>query len=112
MTGPSPRCLAGGFGAGAASDEEDDAALDAEFEQQQAEEDEAMAAVLEHQAKERRKGAAVRSQRKLYDQSLEVRILLQRAVTGANRLPRPDARAAAASSDGRIHKAYSKVVEG
>jgi len=58
------------------------------------EEGEVAKALGERARREREKGVAVRNQRELYDRALGMRILLQRAVEGANRLPRPEARRA------------------
>jgi protein AATF/BFR2 len=64
----------------------------------------AAAARQQRGAKEAAKAAAVRAQRAIWERALEARILLQRPVAAAARLPRPEGRAAAAGADARVAK--------
>jgi protein AATF/BFR2 len=89
-------------GGGAASGgEEDDemAALEREYESMAAAEVEASAGLRERAAKELRKARAVAAQRRVWQRALEARILLQRALAGAHRLPRGEGHAAVGAVD-------------
>jgi hypothetical protein len=76
-------------GAGGGSDGEDGemAELEREYEAMRVAEVEAAAGLQERAARERQKALAVRAQQQLWQRGLEARILLQRALQGANRLP-------------------------
>ncbi len=58
------------------------------------------AAAQQRASRERAKGAAVRRQRLLWERTLELRIMLQRCLQGANRLPLGEARDLAAARAG------------
>jgi protein AATF/BFR2 len=75
--------------------DDEEAALEREYEAMQAAEAEVVAGLRERAAKERQKGAAVAAQTNAWRRSLELRILLQRVLLGANRLPGPETRAVA-----------------
>jgi hypothetical protein len=97
----------GDAGAGTGSDEDAaaaaaddaDAALEREYAELRVAEAEAAAGLRERAARERRKAAAVRAQREVWARALEARIVLQRALAGANRLPRGRSAAAARAAD-------------
>jgi protein AATF/BFR2 len=76
-----------------------DAALEREYAELRVAEAEAAAGLRERAARERRKAAAVRAQREVWARALEARIVLQRALAGANRLPRGRSAAAARAAD-------------
>ena len=54
----------------------------------------ALSALKERAEKERRKALAVAAQKKIWNCGLEIRILIQRVLQGANRLPQPRGRSA------------------
>lgn len=87
----------GGSGRGGRGDDGGDD-LAAEFAGALAQDQAALASLRTNDAKERQKGVAVKHQQALYDRALEVRILLQKCVGGANRFPRPAAHRAIALS--------------
>ena len=66
------------------------AALDAEYAAADAAALDSREALREAAARDARKGAAVAAQRAAWDRALEARIMLQRALGGCNRLPRPE----------------------
>jgi protein AATF/BFR2 len=55
------------------------------------------------------KAAGVRAQQRLWGNALELRIRLQKAVNGANRLPRPAAAAAFKSSSNQVAAGYRQL---
>lgn len=77
------------------------AALEREYAEMRAAEAEAAAGLRERAAKERQKALAVQAQQALWQRGLELRILLQRALQGANRLPQVCARWRAGRTRGR-----------
>ena len=81
---------------------EDDelAALDAEYAAADAAALGSREALREAAARDARKGAAVAAQRAAWDRALEARIMLQRALGGCNRLPRPETMALVARLGG------------
>lgn len=66
------------------------AALDAEYAAADAAALGSREALREAAARDAKKGAAVAAQRAAWDRALEARIMLQRALGGCNRLPRPE----------------------
>jgi protein AATF/BFR2 len=55
------------------------------------------------------KAAGVRAQQRLWGNALELRIRLQKAVNGANRLPRPPAAAAFQSANSQVAASYKQL---
>ncbi|KAL4452760.1 hypothetical protein ABPG75_008422 [Micractinium tetrahymenae] len=89
----------GGAAATAAAAAEDEmAALEREYEAMQQDEQADMAGLKERAARERRKALAVQAQKAVWQRGLESRILLQRALVGANRLPQGEMAAVTAGS--------------
>jgi len=76
------------------------AALDAEYAAADAAALGSREALREAAARDAKKGAAVAAQRQAWDRALEARIMLQRALGGCNRLPRPETMALVARSEG------------
>ncbi|KAI8464900.1 MAG: apoptosis antagonizing transcription factor-domain-containing protein [Monoraphidium minutum] len=60
--------------------------------------------------REAAKARAVRAQRTVWERALEARILLQRPVAGAARLPRPGPRAAAVAASGDVRQGYADLL--
>jgi protein AATF/BFR2 len=79
------------------------AAVRAEGEQQ------LMAAAAAGGDRQAAKAAGVRAQQRLWGNALELRIRLQKAVNGANRLPRPPAAAAFKSSSKQVAAGYKQL---
>jgi protein AATF/BFR2 len=69
--------------------DDEEALLEREYEQLRAEEAAAVEGLKAKLGEEREKGVAVKDQRRLWDRMVELRILLQKVVPAANRLPRP-----------------------
>ena len=67
----------------------------------------ALEGLKERAAKERRKAVAVQAQKSVWQRGLEARILLQRALAGANRLPQGGMQAAAAGASGELATAFA-----
>lgn len=59
--------------------------------------------------KQAAKAAGVRAQQRLWGNALELRIRLQKAVNGANRLPRPAAAAVLQSSNSQVAASYQQL---
>ena len=83
------------------------AALEAEYAALQAADADAVAGLRERAERERLKALAVRAQRSLWQRGLELRILLQRALGGANRLPRPAGHAAVSAASPELAQALA-----
>eukprot|EP00775_Hariotina_reticulata_P001616 gene1616-1956_t len=66
----------------------------------------------ERGSKDASKAAGVRAQKRLWGSALEMRIRLQRLVTGANILPRPQQQAALAAADPQIAASAWAAVDG
>ncbi|KAI3432718.1 hypothetical protein D9Q98_004261 [Chlorella vulgaris] len=100
--------LAGGGAAGvvAADEAAELAALEKEYEAMQQDEQTAVAGLRERAGKERKKALAVQAQTSVWQRGLEARILLQRALAGANRLPQGRMQAAAAAADDELAAAF------
>lgn len=86
------------------------AALEREYAEMRAAEAEAAAGLRERAAKERQKALAVQAQQALWQRGLELRILLQRALQGANRLPQVGARWACWAHAGQGRQWWSEAL--
>ena len=74
-------------------------ALEKEYRDAQVEDAHSLSALKERALKERQKSLAVASQKKIWNRSLEIRILLQKVLQGANRLPQSEGHQAIAMHD-------------
>lgn len=70
------------------------------------EDEQALVTLRARTQREVEKGAAVRRQRMLYDRSLEMRILLQKCVAGANQMPPPATRQQAVAAEPQVQQGY------
>ena len=61
-------------------------------------------------SKERTKGFAVMHQKRLWEKSLEMRILLQRCLQAANRMPHGLSHASAISADSALAEGYATLI--
>eukprot|EP00250_Pteridium_aquilinum_P022809 c25735_g1_i1 orf=320-1726(-) len=85
-------------------------ALDKEYKELQAQEVDTMLHNLKGRSDEEvLKGQAVRSQKALWDKALEVRILLQKPFSSANRLPLGDTRLHISESNKEVDNAFAKL---
>mmetsp|Transcript_13295 Transcript_13295/g.48400 ORF Transcript_13295/g.48400 Transcript_13295/m.48400 type:complete len:456 (+) Transcript_13295:85-1452(+) len=103
----------GAEGDGAVDGDEDGrmAALREEYAALAAEEEAALLRRREGAASDVAKAAGVRAQRGLYERALELRILLQRVVAGANKMPRPSPRRELVASDAEVRAAYAELTQ-
>jgi protein AATF/BFR2 len=92
-------------------DEDEGAALEREYRETRQAEADALAGLKERAEKERRKAAAVASQRRLWNSGLELRILLQRSLQGGNRLPQPEGRSAVAVVDPELDASLKSLAK-
>ncbi|BFI23348.1 protein AATF/BFR2 [Marchantia polymorpha subsp. ruderalis] len=105
------------------SDEEDDAlkkwqlnsgqddeldALSREYEKLREQEVEVRETLKGEEGDNYRKGQAVQNQKALWDRALEIRISLQKSLSGANRLPKKQAKVAL-SENKDVREAYSRL---
>ena len=85
----------------------------AELERQYAEvarqDQAALANIKDRTSKERIKGLAVLHQKQLWEKNLELRILLQKCLTSANRLPHGLDHTVAVQADTRLAEGYRKL---
>ncbi|PIN27158.1 Apoptosis antagonizing transcription factor/protein transport protein [Handroanthus impetiginosus] len=66
---------------------------------------------LKHQKDEDlQKGQAVKNQRALWDKTLELRFLVQKAFSSSNRLPQEPVRSLFCDTDSRVSEAYSDLI--
>jgi len=79
--------------------EDDAAALEREYRAVQEEEALAVAGLQERAVKEKKKAVAVRAQCSIWNAGLEMRILMQKALQGANKLPQPESHRVAVALD-------------
>ncbi|XP_052194760.1 uncharacterized protein LOC127802781 [Diospyros lotus] len=56
------------------------------------------------------KGQAVKNQKALWDKTLELRFLLQKAFSNSNRLPKEPVRSSFCDSDSKVNEAYSELI--
>jgi len=70
-----------------------------------------MAGLQERAAKERKKAIAVRAQRSLWNAGLELRIILQRALQGSNKMPQAASHRVAVSRDKVIQAGLEGLVD-
>lgn len=70
----------------------------------EAEAAEQLLAAAVHSSKDAAKAAGVRAQQRLWGSALELRICLQKGVSGANVLPRPTAAAELKAADKQVAK--------
>ncbi|DBB16021.1 TPA: hypothetical protein ACH3X3_003386 [Trebouxia sp. C0006] len=70
----------------------------------------ALASIKDRATKEQTKGSAVLHQKQLWEQNLELRILLQRCLQAANRMPHAASHAAVLSADQGLAQGYAGLV--
>ncbi|GAB4815144.1 hypothetical protein N2152v2_002190 [Parachlorella kessleri] len=87
------------------------AELEREYEAMRAAEAEAAAGLRERAQREQHKALAVRAQAQLWGRGLELRILLQRALQGANRLPQAQAHGTAAAASEELLGGFSSLAQ-
>ena len=80
-----------------------------EYYQLQQEEAQTVQLLKQHRDAQRKKGLAVQAQQRIWDGALEIRILLQRALQAANRLPRSKARDAIKKIDSNMFNGLQSV---
>lgn len=82
-----------------------------ERELQSIQESEATAAahLKERAVRERQKALAVKAQKTVWNKALETRILLQKSLQGANKLPEPESQAALIAADEGLEGAYASL---
>lgn len=83
--------------------------LEQEYNQLQQEEAETMKVLQQHRDAQRKKGLAVYAQQRIWDGALEIRILLQRVLQGANRFPRSKARNTIKKLDPQLYSGLQGV---
>nr|CAD1836488.1 unnamed protein product [Ananas comosus var. bracteatus] len=64
-----------------------------------------------HKDEDALKGQAVKNQKALWDKSLELRFLLQKAFASSNRLPKEPFRSTYCGSDTAVNQAYSDLIQ-
>ncbi|KAI8545458.1 hypothetical protein RHMOL_Rhmol07G0041700 [Rhododendron molle] len=57
------------------------------------------------------KGQAVKNQKALWDKTLELRFLIQKAFSSANRLPKEPIKSSFCDSDNKVNEAYSDLID-
>ncbi|CAL5330719.1 unnamed protein product [Camellia sinensis] len=63
-----------------------------------------------HKDEDLLKGQAVKSQKVLWDKTLELRFLLQKAFSSSNRLPKEPLKSSFCDSDSKVNEAYSDLI--
>ncbi|KAK9841761.1 hypothetical protein WJX81_001171 [Elliptochloris bilobata] len=92
-------------------EDEEMAVLEAEFEAVAAADAAAVGALRERAARERARGVALRNQRAVWEAVLEQRILLQRCLQAANRLPYAECHAAAAAATPELRSGFAGLAD-
>ncbi|MCO5591063.1 hypothetical protein L7F22_045040 [Adiantum nelumboides] len=99
----------GNYDAQHAARDEELEALDKEYKELQAQEVDMLHNLKGRSDEEMLKGQAVRSQKALWDNCLEVRILLQKPFSNANRLPLGDIKDGMCQSSREVEGAFAKL---
>ena len=91
--------------------EQDEAAeLERQYAEAAAQDQIALTSIKDRTSKERTKGLAVLHQKQLWEQNLEMRILLQRCLQAANRIPYGLSHTLAVSADSALAQGYATLV--
>ncbi|XP_048230852.1 putative uncharacterized protein DDB_G0270496 [Ricinus communis] len=84
--------------------------LEKDYENLRNEELDILKNLKRHKDEDLLKGQAVKNQKALWDKTLEFRFLLQKAFSGANRLPQEPVRSSFCDSDEGVRSAYSDLI--
>lgn len=100
------------------ADEQNDARKDAEMEELEREltdlrhQEQDLLRNLKHQKDEDLlKGQAVKNQKALWDKTLELRFLIQKAFSSSNRFPKEPIKSSFCDSDSKVNEAYSELIK-
>lgn len=109
---PNPQEVSAVFlvGAGHTQAEDEAAELERQYAEAAAQDQIALADMKDRSSKERTKGLAVLHQKQLWDQNLQMRILLQRCLQAANRMPYGSAHTSTLAASQTLAHGYAGLV--
>lgn len=93
-----------------AAEDDEAAELERQYAQVARQDQAALANIKDHTGRERTKGLAVQHQKQIWEKNLELRILLQKCLTSANRVPHGLDHAVAVQANESLAEGYKTLV--